>query len=291
MDEFEHFKKNLYPKPICTNDLADGVKHRKREDAICYRYLGLNRSYRAYLAFDLDFPSSAFAWEDLRLPPPSLVIGNPANCHSHYLYRLRTPVIFTDGGRLRPQQYFRAIQRTLTKLLGADEAYRGLIVKNPLHHKWRVLKFSVEYDLEDFQEWFELLPEKIAAPDLDMYLGRNDALFRILAKWAHERYGRATGLDNFMALVRCQADQINATFPKPLATNEVRDTALSVARGVWRWRQANPPSSLRPATKARIQAAADELKGAGRKVTQLALSLRSGIPQKTINKYLGQIER
>ena len=39
------------------------------------------------------------------------------------------------------------------------------------------------------------------------------------------------------------------------------------------------------------RAAADELKGAGRKVTQLALSLRSGIPQKTINKYLGQIER
>lgn len=288
--ELKHFADSLYPRPLCTDDFADGVQRRAKSDAMTKRLVGLNQSYRSYIVVDIDDCPSAFRWEERHLPPPSIVAVNPANGHCHYYYRLNTPVCFTKGGRKHPQDFYNAVQARLTALLGGDPQYAGAMAKNPLSSAWKVLTFPRSYDLADFSEWFDI--GKNGQPEALQPIGsRNIALFDSLRKWAHKEYRNCSSADALIAAVKQCADALNETLARPLPASEVKATARSVGRGVWVWRRAHPSRTLSVETLAKLQAHALEIKANGKKPTQLALALHSGIAQKTVSKYLKHICR
>lgn len=288
--ELQHFADSLYRSPLCADSFSEGVKHRAKDDALTRKYIGLNRTYRAYIVIDIDDCPTAFRWEERHLPPPSIVAINPQNGHCHYYYRLNTPVCFSAGGRKHPQDYYNAIKKRLNELLGGDPSYAGAIAKNPLSGAWKVLTFPRSYDLSDFSEWFDI-KAALKAETLELLGSRNCALFTSLRKFAHKEYKNVSSADALIALVKMQADALNKTLAQPLSDSEVKATARSVGRGVWTWRKAHPSRNLSVETLAMLQAHALALKTAGKKPTQLAISLHSGIAQSTVSKYLKHIAR
>jgi hypothetical protein len=160
--QLEDFYNHLNRSVVTTNDFAEGTKFRKRGKVDQFAYCGLNPVYRAYLSFDLDSPASAFRFEDVNLPAPTIITVNRTNGHSHMLYRLNTPVAYHRNSRSAPQDYFEAIQSAMESRLSADTAFNHTLTKNPLHPAWEVITFPTSYDLTDFAEWIELPKRRIA---------------------------------------------------------------------------------------------------------------------------------
>lgn len=162
----------------------EGTKFRKREKALGYRYVELNQLYKKFIALDIDTPGSAYLWDEHGLPPPTIVVVNPENAHCHYLYELNTPVYYTEEARRAPQKFYEATDIALTRLLGADAAFTGHLVKNPLHPSWRTICNHRSYDLEDFQEYgVDLTPHRRKEVLRDSGIGRNTTLFDTLRHW------------------------------------------------------------------------------------------------------------
>lgn len=290
--ELQHFSDSLYRSPLCADSFSDGMKHRAKDDALTKKYIGLNRTYRAYIVIDIDDCPTAFRWEERHLPPPSIVAINPQNGHCHYYYRLNTPVCFTERGRKHPKDFYNAVKDQLTAALGGDPAYAGAMAKNPFSVAWKVLTFPRSYDLADFSEWFVNINAAAVRPKLlDGLWGRNTALFTELSKFAHTEYKNVGSADELLAIVKLQADALNKTLEKPLSYAEVKATARSVGRGVWKWRKEHPSRALSAETLAMLQAHATALKTAGKRPTQFAIACAAGIAQSTVSRYLKQISR
>lgn len=185
--QLQDFYSHLNESVVTTNDFEKGTKFRTREKVDQYAYCGLNPMYRHYLSFDLDIPGSAFRYDDVALPPPTIITVNPINAHCHYLYQLRTPVAYHANSRVKPQQMFEGIQDAMTQCLRADNAFTHMLTKNPLHPKWRVITHPAIYDLGDFLEYkgLEKASTVAALPDSVHALvqGRNDQLFHTLRLW------------------------------------------------------------------------------------------------------------
>ena len=90
--QLTNFYAHLNESVITTDDFENGTKFRKREKVGDFAYCGLNPMYRHYLSFDLDIPAAAFRYEEVSLPPPTIITINPQNTHCHYLYHLKTPL-------------------------------------------------------------------------------------------------------------------------------------------------------------------------------------------------------
>ena len=312
------FYAHLNDAVMTTNDFAEGVRFRKRHKVPDYAYCGLNPMYRSYLSFDLDKPGAAFAYERVGLPPPTITTINPENAHCHMLYRLRTPVAYHDEARSQPQDYFEAIQKEMERRLGADTAYNHTLTKNPLHPRWRVITTPMAvYDLSDFCEYFDLpyLLPKVDTNDKP-FLGRNDRLFRTLSRWAYGMVNQSVNVDQWYGVVRDMADVINATFSEPLGEAEVKATARSVAKYVWKKRgTAQAPrervlafaedvsseermkqgaaytnAKRREKSLTALQAAYEALR-AGGEVSVAQLVAYTGMNIKTVRKYFKQICR
>ncbi|MFU0418343.1 replication initiation protein, partial [Acinetobacter baumannii] len=98
----EDFVVSLPDKVRSTDSFEEGTKFRSKNSALGFRYIEHNQIYRKYIVIDVDKEKSAYLWEDLGLPPPTIITVNPATTHSHYLWELKTPVIFTEAGRSHP---------------------------------------------------------------------------------------------------------------------------------------------------------------------------------------------
>ena len=234
--QLEEFYEHLNEAVITTNDFATGTKFRKREKVSQFSYCGLNPIFRSYISLDLDRPGSAFSFEDLNLPPPTIITVNKQNSHCHYLYRLRTPVAFHENSRERPQQYFEAVEAAMTERLGADGAFTHTLTKNPLHPtRWHVLTHPTVFDLADFTQYVDL-PKKTpkALPDAPYARGRNDSLFHSLRHWGYSAVHGLLNEEAWHIEVMEQALDINAAFAEPLPYTEVKATAKSVAKWIWK---------------------------------------------------------
>lgn len=157
----DRFIAALPDKPYATNDFERGLRIMERRHAVKRAYIQLHGVQRRYLPFDIDRPGAAFAWEDAGLPAPTLTIVDPENGHAHLLYELETPVVFLDRngrGRARkgPMDYYRAVLMAYGNRLGADPAYRGVTVKNPLHNRWELIHFDRPRDLAELAESVDL---------------------------------------------------------------------------------------------------------------------------------------
>lgn len=318
----EHpFSIHLQDTVLSTDDPEWGSKYRRKHVALRKRYVALNRFYRQYIALDIDKPASAYLWEEVKLPPPTHVVVNPVNTRCHYLYRLKTPVIYTEAGRRRPQRFFEHVDKGLTELLGADPGYAGLLVKNPFHSSWRSIFHNCQYDLEDFSEWVDLTVSRETSqsstqvtPDL---VGRNCTLFENLRQWAYKAiHNHVNGYESWQLAVDQQALNLNQHFNPALPAKEVLSTSKSVGKWTWRHRHTigQPKNTLglpdnltlndkqvfaalntneqrRLNSIELIQRTHDQLILEGGKITQKRVSERSSLGLRTVERYWKLIQK
>ncbi len=315
--QLEDFYSHLNEAVITTNDFEEGTKFRKREKVKQFAYCGLNPMYRHYLSFDLDEPGSAFKFEDANLPSPTIITINPINKHCHYLYHLKTPVAYHNNSRIKPQQYFEAVQDAMTNRLAADKAYSHTLTKNPLHTKWQVITNKASYDLGDFLEYVDI--NKL---NLDKFLiekmdcrGRNDLLFHTLRLWGYRAVHKFITEESWRQEAQNKAQEINNNFSDPLPYKEALNTANASSKWIWKNRHylggrekvliftnesakermskgAEYTNALRSKNAIQtIQKTVNELMVSGLSITQKSVQIKCGLNIKTVRKYWSLINK
>ncbi|HEC0323629.1 TPA: replication initiation protein [Acinetobacter baumannii] len=230
------FYKNLPHKPYCMDEIPGYMNIRPKAKAIETPYLQINPPCLVtQLIFDIDKSDAFFAWSDANLPQPNWIAKNPKNGHAHIGYMLAAPVCVTNNARQRVVRYLACIQQAYTLKLGADNGYVGLIAKNPLHEKWDNHILSSElYDLNYLADFVNL--EQLPRNQHVSGLGRNCTLFDIVRIWAYKaiREHSDSYYAEWEAEVLTRALHANTAFSSPLEYQEVKQTARSIAKWVWR---------------------------------------------------------
>ena len=232
-----NFYENLPHKPYCSDDLGHGVIIRPKKTAIQKPYIQHNPPCLiTSLVFDIDRSDAYFAWSDANLPTPTWIAKNRQNNHAHVGYMLATPVCTTHRARQNVIEYLAKIEQAYSLALGADRGYTGLITKNPCHGAWENHIFGVEpYELNYLADFVELQELKTDLKEVSG-LGRNCMMFDTVRFWAYEaiRAFISGSYDVWHREVLNVAINANGAFIEPLPYSEVKATAKSVSRWVWR---------------------------------------------------------
>jgi hypothetical protein len=232
-----NFYRNLPHKPYCTDELGAGLIIRQKKTAIQMPYIQPNPPCLvSSLVFDIDRSDAYFSWSDANLPPPNWIAKNRLNGHAHIGYMLATPVCTSHRAKQKIIEYTAKIQQAYSLALGADRGYSGLITKNPCNTQWENHIFDVQpYDLGYLADFVELQELKTDLREVSG-LGRNCAMFDTVRFWAYKaiRAHLSGSFDRWHTEVLEQAKNANDAFIQPLPYSEVKATAKSVARWVWR---------------------------------------------------------
>jgi Replicase family len=238
----EAFERTMPGRPLCGDDFPMGVYPCRRELALGFRYIQYNRPtlFRYYVA-DVDRAGASNAWRGTELPPPSLIMINPANDHAHLAWLLSVPVSGVNPYS-KPFRFLSAIERGFTRRLDADRAFvqHGL-VKNALHSDWRVSRpFEGSYTLHELAAPLKVRDTKpLAKGERETGLGRNCALFDWLRALAYKqvlklKHAGADYEDFLEGLLGAAVDMnLTADFYRPLSQGEVFTIVKSVARWTW----------------------------------------------------------
>lgn len=233
----DDFYEKLPKKPYCSDDLGRGVIIRPKRTAIQKPYIQHNPPCLvSSLVFDIDRQDAYFAWSDANLPTPTWIAKNRQNGHAHIGYMLLAPVCTTHRAKQNVIQYLAKIEQAYSLALGADRGYTGLITKNPCHGTWENHTFGVQpYDLNYLADFVELQELKTDLKEVSG-LGRNCMMFDTVRFWAYEaiRAFISGSPDSWYAEVLKVATNANGAFLEPLPHSEVKATAKSIARWVWR---------------------------------------------------------
>lgn len=300
-------------RPYCSNDKTCS-RIRRLDSAQRYQYLQLNPRWgRVWLAFDVDRPQAAFAAEDAGLPPPTWAATNRATGHAHLVYGLMVPVLMVAAVpiKYKPIRFLSVIESCFREKLNADRGYVGLLTKNPLHPRWRIMRGPrTGYELGELAEHVPddfVVPKPRRASDLSGLVGlqRNVALFDAVRVWAYEEIRRFDHeAYDWKTAVIDYAHDVNDTFSvsnEPLGVNEVNGIGRSVAKWVTqhhgeahskfierqRWRGGKGGLASGAARRSasepnRISAA--EMHTAKHSHRQIAMSL--GVSQSTVSRWL-----
>ncbi len=150
---------NLPAWPDGAKTKKEGVKKRDRCHAARLPFIQTNpRRLVRYLVLDIDAPGATIFWEVENLPRPTVVITNPTNGHAQYLYELVDPVSSSKNARDEPQKYLDAVRKAYAARLGADCAFAGHLMKNPLSDKWLVSWHDEKYTLAYLADFVDLAP-------------------------------------------------------------------------------------------------------------------------------------
>ena len=237
LDFVENFYAKLPHKPYCSDDLGYGVIIRPKKTAILKQYIQYNPPCLiTSLVFDIDRSDAFFAWSDANLPTPTWIAKNRLNGHAHVGYMLATPVCTTHRARQNVIEYLAKIEQAYSLALGADRGYTGLITKNPCHSTWENHIFDVQpHELGYLADFVDLKELKTDLKEVSG-LGRNCAMFDTVRYWAYKaiRAHLAVGFEKWHLEVLEQAKNANGAFLEPLPYSEVKATAKSIARWVWR---------------------------------------------------------
>jgi hypothetical protein len=249
------FVERLPRRPYCTDDPLQGLLIRPQATALAYRHVQYNPPpYVSCLVFDIDRPDGYAAWETAGLPAPHWIAVNLDEgldengvCRrgrAHLGYILATPVARTSAAKAKPLRYLAAIEHVMAHRLRADMGYAGLITKNPIHSDWWTVwhnhkPYSLDY-LAEFCPDADLAAYSRRSRKEASGLGRNVTLFDNVREWAYcavREYWRPNGYDVWAKAVHATCDSANAFGLEqggPLPPNEVKATAKSIARWVWR---------------------------------------------------------
>ena len=235
--QLSDFFENLAHKPYCADELLYGLQIRPKKTAINMQYIQGNQPCMLhYFFFDIDRSDAVMAWHDENLPMPYWTAQTQKNGHAHLCYKLEIPLCTSEFGSQKAIAYASKVQAGLANKLGADVGYSHLITKNPFHKDWRVTFWSEQAYTLDYLADFIELPKKLSKKQEVSGLGRNCTLFDTVRKWAYKaiRAHLNGGYDIWYAEVLKVAINANEVFLDPLGYSEVKATAKSVARWVWR---------------------------------------------------------
>ena len=312
MQPIETFRNRLPSHGFATDDLAYGLRFVPVVDLIQKAIIQYNwRHSITWLVYDLDSPTARFDWGDRNCPPPNIQALNRDNGHAHLLYGLRVPVhnypetAKKPAARKKPLRFLAAIDVALTAELGADPGYSKLLCKNPLHDRWDVSYPRILlYDLDELADWVDLDKYQDRRRRLPTVgYGRNCTLFETLRIWAYRaRRQPFLSEEMFREAVLHHALVINAGFSPPLPHNEVRSTAKSVSRWVWRKMSVEGFKAYQSAMGKRSGAArhakAMELRANIIQtaidcptLTQADWAAMNGVTRETVNRHLRSVTR
>jgi hypothetical protein len=243
--QLELFEAGLPRYLYAADDFSCGLYRWPKIEALTKRFVEANpgKLIRT-LTYDIDRPGAAHDWSLRDAPAPSITVENRENGHAHAIYLLSWPVLkVVDGDpKSRALRYTAAVQEALRQRLDADPSYSGLMVKNPRSNYWGVLTWwDYLYDLDALaakveRELETLTDRRRRLPDIG--LGRNDNLFRDLARWGQGHVSPTWGtFDDWHQAVRARCAELNACFPCPLPVQEVRSISKSVTRWTWERRE------------------------------------------------------
>lgn len=330
----ETFIDSLPDKCMSTDDFEWGTKFRKKASSLEHKYIQLNQLYKKYLVVDIDEDrrESVFCYEELGLPTPSIITINttPKNGRfntPHFLWELKTPVIYTEAGRSAPQRLYERVDNALTQAfrphIKSDLGYVGLFTKNPLHRHWKTITHNVAYDLEDFGEYLDIgTSGRKTGLKLDGD-GRNCTLFHNLRFWAYQEVREHKFYEDFLESVRERAYLMNSELEAlpsgDLPYKEVLGIANSVGRWTWRNRfsldgiknrgimQLNTSNlaleekqSLsatrthtvqKNSTRTALLTSVTLMKAQGTPITQKSLEVHSNVSLRTIKNYWHELEQ
>lgn len=233
--QLELFNSHLPTKTRCCDDFDVDNKVRYIEKAIKKRYLQPNDfNSRQWLVYDIDRPTDPYEIRHDRLAPePTIFVSNPKNRHAHLFYLLKTPVHQNANSSQKAIQFASAVDCGLAMKLDADLGYAGLLAKNALHRDWEVLyTVPTAYELHELAECVDTtLLNSLAKKPLEYGLGRNCIMFDDLRQWSYKaiRQGYPVFEQWYNAVLQ-RAEMINARFEQPLAFNELKHIAKSVAK-------------------------------------------------------------
>lgn len=211
---------------------------RNKTIAVKKPYIQINSPLTTiYFVFDDDKKDAALSWFDANLPTPYWTTQNPENGHCHHCYKLEIPLHTSEFSSIKAIKYAQAVYYAYALKLGADLSYSQLITKNPLHpqHRtkfWTDKAYSLDY-LADFVELPKRIPKKLEV----VGLGRNVTMFEKGRHWAYRAirdYMHHNSSYEWERAVRAQIEAINSGFEQPLPYSEVKATAKSIAKWVWR---------------------------------------------------------
>ena len=239
---------------------------------------------------------------------------------------MNSPPRFIPAGAIEADRFLNAVRGGLTETLGADSAYRGPLVQNPLHYCWRKIVTENTFTLADLAAGIpaELLrPPRVASMPrwLDMS-SRNVSLFETVRRLAYREVRAARNQDEFRdwVLYRCRAH--NSAYTPPLPDSEVRTVARSIANWTWKHRESigsrwhRGVLGLEPivfgqgelrqgaikihqqagatyararrtlAVNAQIKAAVDQLSREGKRITVIAIARCAHVSRNSVYRYL-----
>jgi hypothetical protein len=236
------FRETLPPRPFCTDELGS-LFIRPLAQAVKRRFIQPNNVFDLrWFVYDMDCDEPLTALWESNAPWPNFMATNPENNHAHFFYGLQVPVWKQPEARGAPLRYAASIDIELTRVLGADPCYGGLIAKNPLHDWWIVNEFyPALYDLQtlgshlDLSRWDD---RRKHLPPIG--LGRNCTLFDVTRHWAYRQIRKGGFFNEAFFVYECTqyAGERNGEFPFPLPFSEVKATGKSV--GKWTWRHMSP---------------------------------------------------
>jgi hypothetical protein len=261
LPELRQFYDDLANKPYCTNEKGT-IFIRDKKHAIKHRFIQPNHPrIIKWLVFDIDHPDALFAFIDIGLPKPQVIIKNPKNGHAHYAYRLTTPVGIGGISSTRAESYLKAVRDALGEALGADPGYSGNLIKNPCYikdnvkpnrnqlpiwadqddyevngerdeHETYLTGAQPSYTLTELADYLDLEPmykqKRYQNAANDIKYGRNCSLFEALRHIAYKYESK-----NFKAIegyLKPIAEKMNQRFDIPLPSNEIKHIVGSIAR-------------------------------------------------------------
>ena len=226
--------------PLATDDLAMGAWRELRERALRRQYVETSpRALVAAVVIDVDRPDAVLrAFErPSDHPKPSWVVeGNQG--HGHVGWWLTAPVCRTDAGKVDPLRYLARITEGLRRSLDGDQAYTGLLTRNPLHEDADVIWGTDRtYSLGDLRT--PTMPRQLPRrPERSSGLGRNVTMFDMARREVYGLHDPAMPMDDWHRVVVQRCHAVNGTFEDtlggPLPFSEVQATASSISRWVRR---------------------------------------------------------
>lgn len=245
-------------------------------------------------------------WNLLNVPMPSYVLLNSENGHAHVFYELETPVATHEASRTGPLRYLAAVESALRIALGGDTGFSGFLCKNPHSSEWELHRGrKALYSLPELADYLTL-PKFSELKREPSGFGRNCVLFDTLRTWAYRALAgyRDGTLDTWSQAVYSQAMGLN-NFPIPLLESEVRATAKSVSKWVWRnlgtgaaaeafsttqkIRQKIGASKKRAIKTADVVTAIAKLQAQGKRVSKTAVAQIIGCSQQNLSKHYSDL--
>lgn len=217
---------------------------RPREHALAQRFCQLNpRGRLGTLVVDCDHDRGP---EALDAPPATYATENPQSGHCQPGYVLLLPVSRGKNARQDIQQLAADVLRALTRELGGDPAFSGLLSRGPFHpdHRTRIVGgrlWTLAELLRDLPPMPSLTRREAhrAAEAADIE-GRNCAAFEALRHVAYGLHDQGVTGAALVRQVQHQAEELNlATFAQHVAGMLAPRELAGIVRSICKWTDAN----------------------------------------------------